>query len=61
MGRRDYGVKWNNNNNNNKKKKKNNNVLWLTGVRINRPRGHVTHTEQSDERFQYTAQLQSAV
>ena len=43
MGRRDYGVKRNNNNNNN-----NNNVLWLMGVGTKRPRGHVTHTEQSD-------------
>jgi len=44
MVRMDCGVKRNNNNNNN-------NVLRLAELRTHRPRGVVTHTDQSHERF----------
>ena len=43
MGRMDYGVKLINNNNNK--------VSKLADVRTKRPRGLVTHTDQSDKRF----------
>jgi len=49
MGRMDYGVKRINNNNNNNNN--NNKVSKLADVRTKRPRGLVTHTDQSDKRF----------
>jgi len=48
MGRSDYCVKRNNKNN----------VLWLAEICTNRPRGLVTHTDQSDEQRNCTVQCE---